>query len=82
MSCLIVFHSLTHAQIAADLLRRNGISAVLVKPPTTLGRGSCAYGLLLKDSVLPAALELLGKTNRKPLGIFQAAHGGWQEVRL
>ena len=79
MSCLIVFCSLTQAQNAAAILRRNGISTVMVKPPTSLGRGSCAHGLLLPDRCLQEALQLLQKTSRKPLGIYCQEDGRWRE---
>lgn len=83
MRCLIVFHSMTQAQNAGAILRRNGISGTMVKPPTSLGRGSCAYGLAVADSHLPAALRLLEKTNRKPLGIYEKGRDGcWREVLL
>ena len=83
MSCLIVFHSLTHAQNAASILRQNGVSTVMVKPPTSLGRGSCAHGLLLDKSYLPQAAALLRKTNRKPLGIFEKTNENiWKEIYL
>lgn len=80
MSCLIVFHSLTHAQAANAVLQRGGLSAVLVKPPVSLGRGSCAYGLAISDRSLPAALELLQKISRKPLGVYTRQKGAWREV--
>lgn len=80
MSCLIVFHSLTHAQTAGAVLQRGGLSAALVKPPVSLGRGSCAYGLMISDRSREAALALLAKTSRKPLGVYRNAGGGWQEV--
>ena len=80
MSCLVVFHSLTHAQAANAILQRGGLSAALVKPPTSLGRGSCAHGLVISDQYLQAAMTLLQKTNRKPLGIYVQQNGTWQEV--
>ncbi len=83
MSCLIVFHSLTHAQNAAAVLRRNGISAVMVKPPTSLGRGSCAHGLLLEKVSLSAATELLRKTSKRPLGIYEKTRENiWKEIMV
>lgn len=83
MSCLIVFHSLTHAQNAAAILRRNGISSIMVKPPTSLGRGSCAHGLLLENVCLPRAMELLKKTSKKPLGIYEKTRDNiWKEIVL
>ena len=82
MSCLIVFHSMTHAQNAAAILRRSGISGTLVKPPVSLGRGSCAFGLVIGNQYLPVALRLLQKTSITPLGIFESAPSGWGEVIL
>ena len=80
MSCLIVFHSLTHAQAANAVLQRGGLSAALVKPPVSLGRGSCAHGLMISDQSLQAALGLLQKISRKPLGVYAHRDGAWREV--
>ena len=83
MNCLIVFHSLTHAQTAAGALARSGIPTTMVKPPVSLGRGSCAHGLLLREAYLPQALTLLKKTSRKPLGIYlQNGEKLWKEIKL
>ena len=83
MSCLIVFCSLTHAQNIAAILRRNGISVVMVKPPVSLGRGSCAHGLLMEYAHLPQTAELLRKTSMKPLGVYvKNADNIWKEVEL
>lgn len=79
MTCLIVFSSLTHAQRAAQILRKNGISTVLSKPPNALGRGSCAYGLALDPRFLPAARQLLGKTGLRVVGIYhKTAENSWK----
>lgn len=82
MSCLIVFRSMTQAHNAAAILRKNGISATLAKPPVSLGRGSCAFGLLIARQYLPGVLQLLAKTSLKPLGIFESTPSGWREVVL
>jgi hypothetical protein len=83
VSCLIVFCSLTQAQNAAAILRRNGISTVMVKPPTSLGRGSCAHGLLLESSCLQMAAELLKKISKKPIGIYEKSNDNiWKELLL
>ena len=82
MSCLIVFRSMTQAQNAAAILRKNGISATLVKPPVSLGRGSCAFGLAISGTYLPGVLQLLRKTSLKPLGIFENTANRWREVVL
>ena len=82
MSCLIVFRSMTQAQNAAAILRKNGISATLAKPPVNLGRGSCAFGLVISGTYLPGVLQLGRKTSLKPLGIYENTSAGWREVVL
>ncbi len=82
MSCLIVFRSVTQAQSAAAILRKNSISSVQVKPPVELGRGSCAFGLVLPGKYLPQALALLQKTSLRPLGLFENTGERWREVVL
>ena len=82
MSCLIVFRSMTQAHNAAAILRKNGISATPAKPPVSLGRGSCAFGLLIARQYLTGVLQLLAKTSLKPLGIFESTPSGWREVVL
>ena len=53
----------------------------MVKPPLSLGSGSCAYGLLLDKPHLPQAVALLRKINRKPLGIFEKTNENiWKEI--
>ena len=54
---------MTQAQNAAAILRKNGISAPLAKPPVSLGRGSCAFGLMISGTYLPGVLQLL-RTHR------------------
>ncbi len=82
VSCLIVFRSVTQTQSAAAILRKNGISSVRVKPPVKLGRGSCAFGLVLPGKYLPQALSLVQKTSLRPLGIYENTVDRWREVVL
>ena len=76
VSCLIVFSSLTHAQRAAQIFRRNGITVELKKPPALPERGSCAYGLVIDPRILPAVRELLQKTALVVVGIYNIASDG------
>ncbi len=74
---------MTHAQSAGNILRRSGISAAMTKPPTGMGRGSCAYGLILASGHLPVALQLLQKTSLPLAGVYDMLPGGgWREVLL
>ena len=47
MKILIMCKSLTHAQRAARLLERSGISAGVVKAPQQLSAGGCSYAVSL-----------------------------------
>ena len=47
MKVLITCRSLTHAQRAADLLNRSGISAAVVKVPQGLSAMGCGYAVSL-----------------------------------
>lgn len=78
----MVFRSVTQAQSAGAILRKNGIASVLTKPPAGMGRGSCAFGLALPRQYLTGALALLGKTGLRPLGLFENTGAAWREVVL
>lgn len=55
----------------------------MVKPPASLGRGSCAHGLLLEKAYLPQAAALLRKISKKPLGVYEKSRENtWKEVML
>ena len=47
MRILITCRSLTHAQRAAQLLNRSGISAAVVKTPQELSAKGCGYAVSL-----------------------------------
>ena len=47
MRVLITCRSLTHAQRAAQLLNRSGISAAVVKAPQELSAKGCGYAVSL-----------------------------------
>lgn len=73
---------MTQAQSAAAILRKNGISAVLVKPPVSLGRGSCTFALVIPKQYLPGVLQMLRKTSLSALGIYESTADRWREVVL
>ena len=62
MSCLIVFRSITYAQNAQGLFAKNGILAIIIRPPLKLGKGSCSYALKLDGKHLKKACDLLLQT--------------------
>lgn len=72
---------MTQAQSAAAILYRSGIPTQPVTPPTSLGRGSCAHGLRLRESYLAQACTLLRKTSIPVLGVYDLLEDGrWREV--
>lgn len=72
---------MTDAQRANAVFSRSGISAAAVKPPIGLSRGSCAHGLRLSEKYLPAAMQLLQKTDVSVVNVYrQMPDGGYREV--
>ena len=58
--CLILFRSLTHAQRAAHILERSGMTATVRKAPQGLTDRGCSYCVRLRADRLSGALTLLG----------------------
>lgn len=81
MNTILLFRSLTYAQRALAILRRSGIPAVLGKPSTTLGRGSCIHGLKLGERYLPRAMSLLESAGLPIAGVYDLLpDGSYREV--
>ena len=77
----ITFRSLTHAQRAARLLERSGLTVTLVKAPQALSDSGCAYALTLRRRP-EEALALLRKNNMRLGRAFRRdAEGSFEEVR-
>ncbi len=55
--------ALTEAQRASELLHRRNIRCAVVRMPSLPGVRSCAFGLQLREEVLPAALQYLQERN-------------------
>ena len=59
--CLILFRSLTHAQRAAHILERSGMTATVRKAPQGLTDRGCSYCVRLRASRMSGALTLLAQ---------------------
>ena len=78
----ITFRSLTHAQRAARLLERSGLTVTLVKAPQGLSSSGCAYALTLRRRV-EEALGLLRRNSMRLGRVFRrGTDGSFEEVRL
>ena len=79
---LLTFRSLTHAQRAARLLERGGITATVIKAPQGLSGSGCAYAVTLRARVGEAVNLLRG--SRLKLGrLFRREdEGSYTEVAL
>ena len=80
--CLILFRSLTHAQRAAHILERSGMTATVRKAPQGLTDRGCSYCVRLRAGRLSGALTLLEQRGMEHGRVFVSREdGGWQEVR-
>ena len=59
MYCLLVYKSLTHAQIAVKTLRAGGIRADLSKPPRDMVSASCSHSVTVLNETMGAAMIVL-----------------------
>ena len=78
----ILFRSLTHAQRAAGLLERRGITATITRAPQGLSPKGCSYAVLFRRRG-GEAIRLL-EENRIPHGqVFERTESGeFREARL
>ena len=76
--CLITFRSVTPAQRAQVLLRREGISCKLQRTPRHLESQGCGYCLRVQASNAHIAIEHLGSA-----GIdYRKVYLQWEDGRL
>lgn len=81
MNCFFVFLSLTQTQCAAEALRRTGLHVSVVRPPLSLGKGSCSYALMVPQERLQQTLAVTRRLGYRPM-VYQAmSDGGFREVR-
>lgn len=78
----IMFRSLTHAQAAARLLERRGITATVTRAPQGANPKGCGYAVTIRKRV-SEAIGLLNE-NRLPYGkiMKRLDSGEYEEVTL
>ena len=74
MSALIVFKTLTQAQLAVRFLSDNGIPVNVIKAPRSLEEKGCAYAVRMTDHRLGTAVNAL-RENRWPFGRVYRSDG-------
>ena len=76
----ITFRSLTHAQRAASLLERSGITALVTRAPKGLSAWGCSYAVILRKRAREA--EGILQQARLPYGkLFERlTNGEFREV--
>ena len=81
MNCLIIFKSLTFAQSALQTLKRSGIGGSIIKPPVSLGQGSCSHGVQVREIDLGRARKALSSMSMSILGVYQQLpQGRYREI--
>ena len=81
-ACLITFRSVTPAQRAELLLRREGIAAVLQRTPRILAERGCGYSVRIGDSYRLQAAEILRQRGIHFQKIYWMRDGIPEEVLL
>jgi len=79
---LITFRSLTHAQHAARLLERRGVTATVIRAPAGLSAAGCAYAVTLRREPEEAVRWLRRQGVRVGKLFERGADGVWTEVKM
>ena len=80
---LIVCRSLTYAQRTAAVLERAGITARILRAPTSIAGERCSYAVKVSERRLAESLVLLNRAGLPPKGVFiTEADGSYREVWL
>ena len=80
--CMITFRSVTPAQRAENLLRKEGIACILQRTPRVLADQGCGYSIRLKYRYLHRAMELLREKGIAYRKAYTMEEGSLREVSL
>ena len=80
--CMITFRSVTPAQRAENLLRKEGIACTLQRTPRVLADQGCGYSIRLKYGYLHRATELLRQKGISYRKAYILEEGNPREVSL
>ena len=79
-ACLITFRSVTPAQRAESMLRREGIGCTLSRTPRVLAEQGCGYSIRLHSAQLPEAVEILRQKGIAYRKTYRMREGNPEEV--
>ena len=79
-SCLITFRSVTPAQRAEGILRREGIAATVQRTPRVLAEQGCGYSIRVHFTQLPLATEVLRRKGISYRKTYRMREGIPEEV--
>jgi len=79
-ACLITFRSVTPAQRAESMLRREGISCTLSRTPRVLAEQGCGYSIRLHCGILQEAAEILRQKGIAYRKTYRIREGNPEEV--
>jgi len=78
---LITCRSLTYAQKTAAALERAGITSHIIRSPKSIEEGGCGYSVKVSEHRLKDSLQVLRRSELKPLHIFVSdGEGNYHEV--
>lgn len=80
--CMITFRSVTSAQRAENLLRKEGIACILQRTPRVLADQGCGYSIRLKYGYLHRATELLRQKGVAYRKAYTMEEGSPREVSM
>lgn len=80
---LIICRSLTYAQRTAQALERAGITAHILRSPTSITGEGCSHAVKVSERNLADALVVLARVGLTPKRVFIiTGDGSYKEVRL
>lgn len=81
-ACMITFRSVTPAQRAETVLRREGIAITLQRTPRVLAEQGCGYSIRLRCGQLQKAIELLRQKGIAYQKTYRQSGGMLEEVMV
>ena len=79
-TCMITFRSVTPAQRAEGILRREGIGCTLSRTPRVLAEQGCGYSIRVRCGQLREAVEILRQKGILYRKMYRIREGNPEEV--
>ena len=74
--------SVTYAQRMERALKRNGIFARIERPEQEITERGCAYAVVISETFLAEALEVLRYNGLPPVKVVAKELSGYKEIRI